>query len=197
MNKYVIKESELRAVIEGVIMEEFNEGLKNTLGSALKNTAKTAALGAVSPGALAQKAFVKVGNVINGDASLVGGVKKFFGNDQNQNVSNQVRSEYGEPETEGMIGKKLVRKRPIIVANFLGGGDDVNFGRHYYEVNQESERSVWGRKLAQAGRDVNYTATSPGGRRRRIRYYQKLFAKWLNDRDRAYEEYVRNRRRQK
>ena len=222
MSKYLIKESELRAIISDAVMEELNEGLWHAFGSALKNTAKNAVVGAVAPGALAQKAFVKTGKIINGPDTLAGTVKDFFGgntdgsqtgkskngaNNRNTNSNqtgklkngannrNTSAREYGRPETIGALGRTRMRKRPIVVNNFLGSGENIDFGRHYYEENQDRPSSRWSKMLQSADVDVNQTASSPGGRARKIRNYRRMFNRWLNERDKAYEEMMKARKR--
>ena len=218
MSKYILKESELRSIIKEAVEEELsrtlNEGFWHGLGSALKNTAKIAALGTVAPGLLAQKGVLKTNDILGGNSTVAGTIGDFFGmNGGNQTGKGSatkdgkktpaerqkeirqntatIRREYGEPETEAGLNKKLNPKRQIIVTDFLGSGEDANFGRHYYEKGQDSNTSVWGKKLADANTDItNYG--NPRRNNRYVRDYYRSFKKWLEERDKAYEAFIKS-----
>ena len=217
MSKYIIKESALRSDIKKVVSEELsrilNESIGHALGSALLNTGKIAAMGALAPGLLAQKSVVKANDILGGDSTVAGSVGEFFGmndgarggnkftkNNGNKTPADRqkeirqnsalVKREYGEPETEAGLGKRLTRKRNMVVSDFLGSGENVDFGRHYFERGQSSESSVWSKKLAKAKSDIeNLGDPSKVGKYRK--QYYKTFKKWLEERDEAYEEYIK------
>lgn len=196
MKKYVIKESELKSVIKEIIAEELSN-VDESLGRALGNTAKLGAVGAVSPLTLAQMGFVKANNLLMGKDSLRGTVRDFVGPKQQatQTDLNNVEQTYGKPETVAGLGKKLERKMPITVEDFLGTGKDVNFGRHYYEEGQRggSNNTKWAGKLAEAQRSVDNARRQNRANRYANQWYKQL-KQWLEARDKAYEQYIRNRK---
>lgn len=216
MVKYILRESELRSAIEKVVKEELNEGLGHALGSALLNTAKYAALGAIAPGALISKGITKADDIMGGNSTVGGTINDFFGSGPNgsgrgsssssktKKSSEQIekerrantatiKKEYGEPATEAGLGRRLERKERMVVDNFLGSGESVDFGRHYREVNQDANNSVWMRKLIRAEQAINNAQNQNRVERYRRQYYRR-FREWLNERDKAYEAYIKSSR---
>lgn len=197
MKKYVIKESELKTVIKEIIAEELSN-LDEGWGRALGNTAKLAGVGAVSPLTLAQMGFIKANNLILGKDTLKSTVRDFVGPKQQkatQTDLNNVEQTYGKPETVAGLGKKLEKKMPITVDNFLGTDKNVNFGRHYYEVGQRSgaNNTKWAGKLAEAQANVS-NARRQNRTNRYVNQWYKQLKQWLEARDKAYEQYIRNRK---
>lgn len=208
MVKYILKESELKAILYDIINEELSrvdEGFN--LGTTLKNTAKTvvknAALGALAPGAVVGNALNKTDNILTGKESLTRDIKNFFGGNgssaggagstssagngggaKSRAVST---SEYGVPETS--ISNKLLRKRTIDVENFPVEGHAVNFGKHFYEKNQNSQYSAWSKKLQQARNEI---AQAPeAAKARTTKRCVRALNKWLDARDKFYINYVK------
>ena len=120
MAKYILRESELRTMIEDIVAKEvsniLNEGIGSAIGSAIGNTLKYGALGVVAPTMLAGKAFSKANGIVNGNDTILGTVKDYFGggNGSSNGSRRQTRSqkqseryragrdvsfEYGRPET--------------------------------------------------------------------------------------------------
>lgn len=216
MTKYIIKESELRSIIKEAVIKELNEGnFLRSLGSGLAhgtlNAAKLAGLGLVAPGILAQKATLKANDILGGSSTVGGTLNDFFGwgsgkgsstrnggksltpNKKNKETPKNLRiikKEYGEPETEAGLGKKLNGKRPLIVTNFLGSGEDVDFGRHYFERGQNLPGSVWNKRLERAEEDLS-TVTDPRKLTKFRKEHYKEFKKWLEKRDKVYEIYIK------
>lgn len=217
MAKYIIKESELRSAIKKVVEEELspfvNEGLGHTLGSALKNTLKNAAIGVVAPSYLAQKAMLKTNNLIDGTDSIKGTVHDFFGgnsvSDSNKSgkdgsgsergaqrqrnrlsTGRGVSSEYGRPVTYPGIGRrtKLDRKDEMTLPDesHIEWGD---FGRHYHD---EGDR-MWFRKVLETERALERTSHGDASRQNRLqKRYKRALVDWLKERDRAYENYIKS-----
>lgn len=137
MSKYILKESELRSAIRKVVAEELNESLGHALGSALLNTAKYAALGAIAPGALANKGIMKTNDILFGNDTIGGTISDFFGGDSKSSstsggktgkskserqrnrmmATRSISYEYGRPETVPGWGNglKLDKKTEIMV----------------------------------------------------------------------------------
>ena len=217
MVKYILKESELKAMLYDIINEELSrvdEGFN--LGTTLKNTAKTvvknAALGALAPGAVVGNALNKTDNILTGKDSLTRDIKNFFGGNsssaggsnsisrpegnnsvpsngvgKNANGRTDLTSEYGVPETS--MSNKLLRKRTIDVENFPIEGHAVNFGRHFYEKNQDSQYSAWSKKLQQARNEI---AQAPEAEMARTtKKCVRALNKWLDARDKFYINYVK------
>lgn len=228
MVKYILKENELSAMIQEIVSEELSdmvsEGLLHVLGTTAKNVAKTGAMGVAAPMLLADRGFTKLGKIVNGNDTMIGAAKDFFGigggtgttrtggkndtkgkngngNSKNgRQTANETRRNYGEPETRGGLGRRLEERMDIIVHDFLGSGEDVNFGRHYWERNQDETNSVWSRRLRRAGEGIQRARDRMVDHRRiegYIRQYERDFRRWLRDRDRAYEQYIREIRNQR
>jgi hypothetical protein len=215
MAKYVIKESQLKSAIKKIIAEELNEGLPGAIGNALMHTAKTAALGAFAPSILAQNAFEKSNNIINGSDTVVGTVDDFFGGNigagestraqdgksgvqkdkekgkKNTGLSDRdvaiIKRKYGEPETRGGLGKRLERKISYDQVNFLEHGKLARLGMHYPEVNN----TVWAKKIEEATAAINRVEQSGGNVNWYLRQHAIRLRNWLNERDKAYEKYIK------
>lgn len=201
MNKYVIKESELRSIIEMAVANELiNEGL----GHALLKTAGYAALGALAPGVLANKGIMKANDILGGNSTIGGTLNDFFGGNANgyrkgssdwsrskKNTARYVKREYGEPATEAGLRKHLEGKTRIVEEDFLGSGEEADFGRHYREVNQDADNSMWRRKLKRAEEAINNVQNQNKVDKYRRQYY-KLLKEWLDERDKAYEAYIKS-----
>ena len=83
MAKYIIKESELRSVINTIVTKELSEVLNESvlghvLGSALKNTLKYGALAAAAPALLANKGLKKGNDIVNNGDTVTDTVKDFL-----------------------------------------------------------------------------------------------------------------------
>lgn len=206
--KYVLKESELVSIFETIIKEELDNALNEGIGKTLWNTVKGAAHLAISPYTAVAGGMDKIDKYFSGErVGSTGGSSGGNGSGSNSSTSknnsrsrsrenrprefhtrNQVIREYGEPATVGFMGRRLERRQPVRVENFLGSGQAVNFGRHYVERNQDDAGSVWNARLDRAAANI---AAAGGNPRRNIRQYRRLVDEWLNERDVAYEQYVK------
>lgn len=215
--KYVIKESELKSTIKRVVEEEIISAIEEgriggALIGALKNTAKTAAKGILAPGLLAQDIVKKSADITTGNDTIVGSVKKFFGDSgaaggsmnrpmnrrerkaqkqrDNFSAGAGIRSEYGRPETYPGLGNRTKLDKKSEMA--LPQGSTVNwgdFGKHYHD---EGDR-MWYRMVLDTERSL--TRASHGDPNREIRLqsrYKRKLVDWLKDRDRNYEIYIRS-----
>lgn len=176
-------------------MEELNEGVWHSLGSALKNTAKYAALGAIAPGVLANKGVLKANNILAGNDTIGGTIKDFFGGDSKSKAEKQrdrlssaknISYEYGRPETvPGFGGRtKLAPKSEIAAPTSTNGIDWGRFGKHYHD---EGDRA-WRRKFT----DVENSFVRNGSRHQKR--YKRVLVDWLKDRDRDYEIYIKTQK---
>ena len=212
MGKYIIKESELRSAIKKVV-EEVNEGrLFNALGSALKNTAKTAVKGVVAPSLLAQDIVKKTSDIATGNDTITGTISNFFGGNngskgsggktlsrrerkaQNQrdrlSAGRGINSEYGRPETYPGLGRrtKLANKSEMTMpeASTINWG---SFGRHYHD---EGDR-MWFRKVLDTENSIARVCRGDADRMEKLqRRYKRRLVDWLKDRDRDYEIYIKS-----
>ena len=217
MGKYILKESELRALISEAVAEEvnalINEGVTGNvlrgLGNAALNTAKFGARFLVDPMGATSKALVGIGNVATGEKSVVDPVKSFFNgpfdgrgnatirtrnNSRSTKVENfgnasLIKREFGEPETKGIMSKKLETPQKILITDFLGSGREVDFGKHYLEHNQSDRKSVWSRKLQRAQERLS-GARNQNEAQKYIRLFAKQLKEWLKERDEAYKNYI-------
>ena len=212
MKKYTLTEKQLYVVLERVISEELQSAInEGVLGNVLKNTALMGAKAVTMPFTSAGRLTTGVNDIIFGKKNPVDSIKSFVGpvgNNQKNNAKRDTASQnyktikgnFGEPETEVGLGRKLERKKPIVVQNFLGSGRDVNFGKHYYEKNQDAvdsngnPLSVWGKKLKDAETEIN-NARRQNRVGRYVQQYYQDFKKWLNERDIAYENWIKNNRK--
>ena len=215
MVKYILKESELRAMLYNIINEELSM-VNEDLGTALKNTAtmavKNAALGVLAPGAVVGNALSKTDNILTGRESLTNNIKNFFGGNScsdegNNSISKHegnksvpsngvgktangrpdLTSEYGVPETS--VSNRLLRKRTIDAINFPVDGHAVNFGKHYYEKFQNDPDSAWMKKVSQAKYEI---AQAPeAAKARTTKRCVRALNKWLDARDKFYMNYVK------
>lgn len=203
--KYILRESELRYILNGIINEELNEGLGHALGSALGNTVKNAALGAVAPGLLAGKFVNKTNNIANGKDSMVDTVKNFFGAENGSSTNGSLRKNRAERQREKLAAKRDVSYeygRPETVPCFgnrekLAGKRDISepgwgsFGNHYHD---EGDR-MWNRKFKNEKeafeRNVASGSLGVGGEEKLKRRYKKRLEGWLKDRDEAYKIYIK------
>lgn len=202
MEKYVIKESELRSVIKKIIAEEVstavNEGrITHALGSALTNSLKLAGKGILAPSILAQDVLKKTDDISNGTDTITGTVRKFFGADtyngksgSGRNIKsgkNQAREKrVTDLEYEERIGKKYGRPKTLPkllsskekLSGKISFRDDVfgNLGRHYEDID-----NVWVKLLESKKKDIE---ANPNLKRRIARQLKG----WLDERDRIYEE---------
>lgn len=218
MAKYILRESELRTMIEDIVAKEvsniLNEGIGSAIGSAIGNTLKYGALGVVAPTMLAGKAFSKANGIVNGNDTILGTVKDYFGggNGSSNGSRRQTRSqkqseryragrdvsfEYGRPETVPGWGRrvKLDRKSEITVPPYdqnkktgctLDWGE---FGEHYHD---EGDR-MWNRKIIDTERTL--IRVSHGDQNKLEKYqrkYKRALVDWLKERDRAYENYIKS-----
>ena len=94
MAKYILKESELRAMIDNIVEEEINNVINEGLGTAALNTVKNGALGVVAPTLLAQKYLTTMDRIINGDAPVrrsVEAIKDYFGATGSQKAKREAK----------------------------------------------------------------------------------------------------------
>lgn len=205
MPRYIIKESELRSVIKKVVTEELNEGLTRALGNALLNTAKYAAIGAIAPGALAQKGVLKAADILGGKSTIGGTVSDFFGSNGKTRAqrdsekvlaSKNIAYEYGKPEVVPSWGNrvKLDEKSEIVAPPYderkrtgcmLPWG---SFGVHYHD---EGDRT-WNRLIVDKEKAIlRVSGDNESKRNNLLRKYKKKLVEWLNDRDKAYRKYIK------
>lgn len=182
MAKYIIKESELRSIIKSAVKEELNEGL----GHAALKTLGYAALGAISPGILAQKAFVKGGNILTGNDTITGSLRDFWGYDSDKKKRSERMSDlqyeesiarkYGQPKTvPRTIGnREKLADKVQFTSNVFG-----NLGRHYEDCD-----GFWAAKLKKEEEEVNNNPSLLKSRTRRLKV-------WLEMRDEEYESLIK------
>ena len=167
-------------MIKNIVAEELNEGV----GHALWNVAKTAGLGLVAPGVLAQKAFVKTNDILNGQDTITGSVKRFVGADKTRDrrekqmksleAEERVAKKYGWAKT---MPRALSNKEKLAPKVLFNPAEFGNLGRHYEE---EGNAPIWNQKLNAATQNLR---TNPNLKRRLARQLRG----WLEDRDTAYE----------
>ena len=216
MAKYILKESELVGIIHKIISEEITR-LDEGLGKTLLNTAKFAGRAAVSPFSAANQGISKYFDLISGNVGFgrrgkasssgksgngkAGKVAAAAGAgaaaagaaaiaaSKNKIDPKAIIKEYGEPETVAMLGTRLTDKKPITVTNFLGSSEDVDFGKHYYEVNQDSADSIWSKTITKAAMSIG-SAKTENELQRCLEQCYDFLQKWLNKRDKMYVKYV-------
>lgn len=208
--KYILKESELKSMLEDIIKEELNEGFLGNIGRGLWNTAKHTALGAaeavVNPGKGFGKIFQNTNDVLSGNKSLGQAIgwntqgkedrtsqvlkkKKEERAEKKENArlgAGRIETEYGQP-LMAANGKRLENKQPMVAENFLDSGQEVNLGMHYLEDNQNGANSYYKLFLNKLKNNYDIVRASP----KRLDSYRKVLEKWLDKRDKAYEEYVK------
>jgi hypothetical protein len=221
MVKYILKESELRSMIEGIVAEEvnniLNESLGSALGSALGNTLKYGALGVVAPTMLASKAFSKANGIVNGNDTILGTVKDYFGNGtgsstasgrktrgqrQNERLANgkNISYEYGKPELIPSWGShvKLDDKREILPPPYDAAKKTGcmlpwgSFGLHYHD---EGDR-MWNRMITDKEKSILRVSGGDKSKEARLlKKYKRILNGWLKDRDKAYKIYIKENNR--
>ena len=221
MIKYILKESELRAMVENIVSEEINnvlsESIGSALGSALGNTLKYGALGVVAPTMLAGKAFSKANSIVNGNDTITGTVKDYFssgigsssgsgrktrGQKQNERLAagRNVSYEYGRPETVPSWGNrlKLDDKREILPPPYDAKKKTGctlpwgSFGEHYHD---EGDR-MWNRMITDKESAIlRVSGNDESKKARLLRKYKKILLGWLKDRDKAYKVYIKENNR--
>lgn len=207
MGKYIIKESELCSVIHDIITEELtnrlNEGFWKTLGK----VATTAAVGAVAPTYLVQRAANKASGVINRGETLFkrGGTSSSGGNgsrnrrlsrSERQNnrfkASRSINNEYGPPETTPGLGHRirLDKKRDMDLPSSHNQGIDWgDFGQHYHD---EGDRA-WYRKILDTERSLIRVSHGDQNRQNRLqKRYKRRLLDWLKERDNSYKVYIKD-----
>jgi hypothetical protein len=223
MVKYILRESELRTMIENIVAEEvsniLNEGIGSAIGSAIGNTLKYGALGVVAPTMLAGKAFSKANGIVNGNDTVWGTVKDYFGNGngssggssrktRSQKQSERYRAgrdvsfEYGRPETVPGWGNrlKLDKKEEIMVPEEVlddkgkcvqWGSKTGQWGSFGKHYHDEGDR-MWQRVFKDKENALIRNCRNDQSKLERLkRKYKRILLDWLKDRDRAYEEYIK------
>lgn len=221
MVKYILRESELRTMIENIVAEEvsniLNEGIGSAIGSAIGNTLKYGALGVVAPTMLAGKAFSKANGIVNGNDTVWGTVKDYFGNGngssggssrktrgqkQNERLSNgrNISYEYGKPEVVPSWGNrvKLDDRREVLAPPYdekkktgcrLPWG---SFGEHYHD---EGDR-MWNRMITDKESSIlRVSGDNEDKKARLLKKYKKILTDWLKARDKAYKIYIKENNR--
>lgn len=93
--KYILKESELRSMLEGIIKEELDKTINEGIGTALWNTAKNAGLGVVAPALLAKKYALTMHHIINGNGSPLNNawevIKDYFRSNRTKKPKKETR----------------------------------------------------------------------------------------------------------
>lgn len=96
MMKYILKESELRSMIDDIVREEFNNAINEGIGTGIWNTVKNAGLGVVAPSLLAQKYAATMNQIINGNrgnpiSNTVDVIKDYFGNSREEKAKREAK----------------------------------------------------------------------------------------------------------
>ena len=203
MAKYVLKESELRSVINDIVTEE----LTNSLDEGVLQTVGKIAAGLTVPTFFLQKGIQKVGGIINGNDNLTGGSSSSGRRSRSERRSRAYQAakemswEYGKPETiPGHFGKDKLAPKSEIVApqitdrNILAalGGNQIqwgSFGSHYHDINDK----MWNNKVNGMVKTIARNARNENQRKRFIAIYRRRLAKWLRNRDKAYFNYFRKK----
>ena len=195
MTKYILKESELRSIINKIVTEEvsksINEGFWQGIKNAAWNTAKLGAKGLIAPSLVGQDIVKKTSDIAMGKDTITGTVSRFFQGDAGTQKSKKssretsladmeyderIEKKYGRPAT---TPKLIGRKEKL--AGKVRFQDDVfgNLGRHY-----QDEDGVWTKLLEKKKEEVQ---TRPNSRRRLTRWLKM----WLDERDAKYEELIK------
>lgn len=109
--KYILKESELKSILEDIIKEEIenlDEGLLRNIGHTAGSIAKTAALGAIAPHKLAGNIYSSYMDVVMGKKKPLDPLRDFFISQKPDKVSYIKR---GNKERKGLFGKKKDDKK--------------------------------------------------------------------------------------
>ena len=96
MAKYILKESELRSMIDDIVREEFNNAINEGIGTGIWNTVKNAGLGVVAPSLLAQKYAATMNQIINGDrgnpiSNTADVIRDYFGNSKEDKAKKEAK----------------------------------------------------------------------------------------------------------
>ena len=201
MAKYIIKESELRSVINTIVTKELSEVLNESvlghvLGSALKNTLKYGALAAAAPALLANKGLKKGNDIVNNGDTVTDTVKDFLGlNDRDNYRKSNIKSkkedesefnEYGTPVVVPYSNElKLAGKEDFTVSssNSKNNIEWGSFGRHYRDKNN----AAWNKKLNEA--ETYFVRRSNDGSPDILKNRLKRgLIGWLDKRDAFYEK---------
>ena len=225
-NKYILKESELSALISEVIQEEISS-LDEGFVRGLANLAFNAGMAALNPGYAASKGFGAVDDFIKGGgrtgsigdkfrsndgSSSSGGRKMSRGSRRAQkqserlSIGRNVGYEYGKPEVVPSWGNrlKLDSKREITVPEEVlddkgkciewgsRTGDWGSFGKHYHD---ESDR-MWQRVFRDKENALLRICRNDQSKLEELkRKYKRILVKWLEERDKAYEIYIKGHNR--
>ena len=213
-NKYILKESELSALISEVIQEEISS-LDEGFVRGLANLAFNAGMAALNPGYAASKGFGAVDDFIKGGgrtgsigdkfrsndgSSSSGGRKTSRGSRRAQKQSERlsmgrnVGYEYGKPEVVPSWGNrlKLDSKREITTPQECRTGDWGSFGKHYHD---ESDR-MWQRVFRDKENALLRICRDDQSKLEKLkRKYKRILVKWLEERDKAYEIYIKGHNR--
>ena len=196
-----------------IITESFLGNVGRGAWNVAKNTAGLALKAGASPFWLAGDTLNKVNNIVNGNDTFSKTIGDFFGVDKMRSNSSSsyaskrdktktmqdnektilaslesIKKEYGEPQLEPGLNKRI-KKRPLVVNDFLGTGQERDFGKHYFELNQDSEGSVWDNLLKKAQKGLS----SMEDQRKAEMYMRKqerIIRRWLIARDNAYKQYM-------
>lgn len=211
MAKYILKESELRSVMSEIIMEELSLAMNESFfKNAVKATGKLVGNGlgaALDPGDAINKFYT---NMTDKNKTITGAIGRAF--DEKSGTSNKngvkykkekeksktrqekrkektrnityLKYNYGEPKTDVAFGGRKIRKERIVVSDYLGTGQEMNFGVHFVEKNQNSQNSIWSSKLREAQEEVSGNMNQ----QRAIRFVTRELKEWLKERDLAYKE---------
>ena len=195
MTKYILKESELRSIINKIVTEEvsksINEGFWQGLKNAAWNTAKLGAKGLIAPSLVGQDIVKKTSDIAMGKDTVTGTVNRFFQGDAGTQKNKKPKRETSltDMEYEERIEKKY--GKPVTTPKLIGSReklagkvrfqDDVfgNLGRHY-----QDEDDVWTKLLENKKAEVE---TRPNSRMRLARWLKM----WLDERDARYEELIK------
>ena len=193
-------------MIEQIVMEEVSQLNESRfwrgVGSLALKAGKAAALTAISPATMGDRVVRKAFNTVTGKEPLfnLNGTSARNGSQTKTSTTGKtyynssniysIRHEFGTPETVAGMGKKLEKPQEMREQNFLGTGLDVKFGKHYLELDQTKENSVWSKKLKEAQEGLE-NARNQDKIRKYTKQYVDVLKDWLNERDRAYENYVK------
>lgn len=216
MTKYILKESELKSVINSIVAEEIsnviNESLGSALGHALTNTLKTGAMAMIDPAGTLARGYAGAMDTLSGKKSLTKGVKDFFGGDNSStgkrtgrksraerqndrfNAGRSISWEFGRPETVPGIGRrqKLAPKSQITAPNTNNNITWGDFGEHYHD---EGDRA-WNRKVTDLENSLIRNARGDQQKIERwTRKYKRRLVDWLKERDKAYRIYIKENNR--
>lgn len=213
-NKYILKESELSALISEVIQEEILS-LDEGFVRGLANLAFNAGMAALNPGYAASKGFGAVDDFIKGGgrtssigdkfrsndgSSSSGGRKMSRGSRRAQKQSERLSAgrsigyEYGKPEVVPSWGNrlKLDNKREITTPQECRTGDWGSFGKHYHDEGDK----MWQRVFKDKENALLRICRNDQSKLEKLkRKYKRILVKWLEERDKAYVIYIKGHNR--